>query len=195
MAGLLGLSALLLPGAWAGFRANVSGGLVFGEGGIHNPSSLALLGELGDGLGLASATSGPHPAVAALYGLLVVAVLLFTVAALRRLARGQGGDGEGGSKAPVSTALISICLACLAMGLVLPRFKDYSYMLLLLPAYVIIGQIRRPWIPLVLYGAVMLALTNPLLPIRAEGPLWAYQPFWAAFLVWLFGVEKVLGRP
>ena len=81
-----------------------------------------------------------------------------------------------------------IMMACLTYALVMPRFKTYSFILLLPPAYYLLRRSTR----LPAYGfllAVLLLTVHPPLPVALPfrpvlSHFWLYYPLVLAFLLW-----------
>ena len=78
-----------------------------------------------------------------------------------------------------------IFLACLCYALINVRFKDYSYILLILPTYFIIKTVRINSAGLLLFIASISAanVTLPGAPVVAQF-FWNYYPLFVAYLVW-----------
>ncbi len=94
--------------------------------GITNPSTFVWLQNVLDGI--SAAVSNKAPSGFLIYGtfsLLAAAILFMTWKALKRLKTEPGRNSE---KAV-------IYLFCFTYALIIPRFKDYSFILLLVPAY------------------------------------------------------------
>jgi hypothetical protein len=83
-------------------------------------------------------------------------------------------------------ARFAINIMCLLFALLSPRFKDYSYIVLLVPAYFIMEKavVVRPY-PLIflLCGLSAYHITLPGLE-RLASVLWAYYPLLLAIVVW-----------
>ena len=142
-----GISAALRPDLFAGFLRNAAR---LDDRGSTNPSSLALIRD-----GLERLAGGPVPAHLdwIVYGL----VVLLVTAGFRSVARRQDRLGD---------------LACLflAFALAAPRFKDYSYILLIPPSVYVVVRVLRGLAPRL--AALLLLCTH----------FFAYQS-WVAALV------------
>jgi hypothetical protein len=171
-----GLTYLAAPGLYRDF---LSVAPQLDDRGAINPSTLALLRDLGDVL----ARKGlpvPEAVEWGVYAAFAGGVTLVTGLALRR----RGGED---SRFP-------ILLACLAFALVMPRFKNYAYILLLPPAYFVLRRMVEA-------GAGSLGLILLLLSQTPPAPFglgeairnlfWGYYPWllalglWAAAVAWL----------
>ena len=164
------------PRLTAGFIRSLAGNV--GERGWLNPAALPLAIDVSGLLGRTIRVAASPLAQAALYLAIVVAVLVPTVVTIRRLAR--RGD------APRMDLIVYI--AFLAAGLVLPRFKNYSYMLLIVPTYYIaIRSTRlRAAVPLMLLVCLPVYswITTPAnLALLADYSKWLMAlGAWALFL-------------
>jgi len=168
--GALGLSYALWPDL---FRSFVQGGWSLDERGGINPSSLALLRDAYDyllGRGIVPAWEWLPWAA---YSLWVGAAAFLTW----RSARNR----------PSEDRATSIYLGCLAFALIAPRFKNYSYILLLVPAY----QLLRTRISVRPERALLLLLMvsgSPPVPFgfsTAAGEIIAgYYSLLGALLIW-----------
>lgn len=167
-AGCLGLFLSVLvvsyaaaPGLYGDFLSNLR---ALDERGRHNPSSLAFIS---DGVDLLSGIVGAIPYGAFIvYGLYVLGVLGWTFAVLRKAW-------------PIRARMELVSLAIFLFALVMPRFKDYSYILLVVPTlYALRYAIRSTSWRIVAVAALCL-------------PLFDYQPFiaalgiYVAFLRWI----------
>lgn len=87
---------------------------------------------------------------------------------------------------------IIIFLACVVYALILPRFKDYYYVLLLLPTYFIVKRARniKAYIPLIVLLLLpsILSGETPLPGLKRFSFLlnifWEYHPLVVAYFVW-----------
>jgi len=103
------------------------------ERGHVNPASLALVR---DASALVNTVWGPRVTPAGqtwLYALLAATILVPTLIVVRRVANTEA----------VNRLEVSVYLVLLAYALVLPRFKNYSYMLLIVPTYYIATRSTR----------------------------------------------------
>jgi hypothetical protein len=121
------------------------------ERGIVNPSTLACLREAFDLLAGKTGVMVPQIAQRALFVAFAAAVALLTWRAIR-IKR---------------DSLISIYLTCLVYALIMPRFKDYSYIILLLPAFFILKKMDvKAWAFILL-----LPLLYPVNPANGIVPM------------------------
>jgi hypothetical protein len=143
---------------------------------------------------------GPIPSVGLTltYLSISLAVIVMTLKAVGMLTDTPAGQKE----------LQAILIACLAYGLVIPRFKTYSYMLVLVPCYYILMEAGRRLSAS--HGANRLLLYAPLAGVTvvssayaalygstlAEGVVLGYAPLAALFLAWVIFLNGIgLSRP
>jgi hypothetical protein len=81
-----------------------------------------------------------------------------------------------------------VFLSCAAYALLMPRFKDYSYVLLLVPAYFAlkktVGGLGRVFFFALMILSVPEYVNLPGLKEVFE-QLWRFMPLWAAAAVWV----------
>jgi hypothetical protein len=171
-----GLTFLAAPNLYRDFLS-VAGQL--DDRGVINPSTLALLRDLGD---LLARKGIPVSAVAewSVFAAFAGVIVLVTWLALRR-------HGTEDSR-------LQITLACLAFALVMPRFKNYGYILLIPPAYLVLQKMVKGWAGEL---GLLLLLLSQTLPVpfgfgeTARNLLWGYYPWllalglWAAQVIWM----------
>lgn len=92
---------------------------------------------------------------------------------------------------------LMIFLICLAYALIMPRFKDYSYVLLLLPAYYMIWKVIK--IPSLYLMVVMLMVaSNFPLPFGLSAPIstfiWGYYPLLTTFAIWVLASYAIVKK-
>ena len=159
------------------------------ERGLHQPSTLALLRDgikvLHPGIGLQALTT----ASTVLYAMVCIVVLVMTSRALNILMSGRFRDGDK----------VMIFLACFAYALVMPRFKDYYYIQLLVPTYYIIRYARsvKSYIPFFVL-VILFSILSPESPLPGFKRLnnlmtlfWEYYPLALAFGGWLLYLYEI----
>lgn len=142
--------------------------------GILAPSTYALAQELcaivNAGTGVNLATWAPQ----ALYLAAAAVIVFFSWRAWRR---GGGADGQA-----------TLMLACLVYALVLPRVKDYGYILLIPPAFDMLMRLRRKGapnlVPVVLLAYPMIGMFRLPGLSAVPGLLFNYYPWVMAVTVW-----------
>jgi len=152
-----GVSALVRPDLFAGFLRNVA---ALDERGSANPSTLAVIR---DGWERLAGGWGPTHLDETAYGLVVLLIGLTSLSVARR-------ERQPGY------------LECLAYTLALPRFKDYSYILLIPPSVHVVMNVLQGAFPRVL--ALLLLCTH----------FFAYQSWAAALVLFTVYVAHLLRR-
>jgi Glycosyltransferase family 87 len=179
-----GAAFLVHAGLFPAFLQNVQR---FEETGIVNPSTANLLKSLSM---LISRTTGYEVPAAVrwtVFGGIVVAIIAVSrraYAAARRLPHDE-------------RVWQTVFLACFVYALVLPRFKDYSFILLLVPAF---SVIRRASPAAAQTGLIILAALSAHyghFPVfrRVLDLLWDYYPLALAYLFWGMQVRDLVTRP
>ena len=119
------------PGLTAEFFQSISKN--FGERGRLNPALLPLVLDVTELVQRGSGVPLPPVVQTAVYLVLATAVAVPTALMVRRVAR---------TEAP-NRLEVSVYLMLLAYALVMPRFKNYHYMLLIVPTYYIAVRSTR----------------------------------------------------
>jgi hypothetical protein len=120
----------------------------------------------------------PILAVYAAFALAALIIIWLTGRALSRLKRQPGLESEK----------IVIFLSCTAYALLIPRFKDYSFVLLLVPAYFALKKYSGGLGRVFLFVLMILSIPDTVnLPGLQEifKYVWGYAPLWAAVVVWI----------
>ena len=164
---------LIVPDLFAGFIRNAL--IVVGEKGEVVPSTNKLLaGVVGMLAGMAG--SPPPPVLAsALFLTAAAAVVFFSYKACVRLSLADRDIRP----------MIEVFMVCLVYALIHPRFKDYGYILLLVPSYYIIRN--TSYTKLAPFLFILFIMSNRLmLPIAASvyDIVWTYYPLMVAYCVW-----------
>jgi hypothetical protein len=173
-AGLLAASYALAPELFVAFLDNVRA--LGWEQKEYNPSTWALLLDAGNHfLGALEGIDVPR-LMLTLYGLIAIGVLATSWFVWRRLRCGPA------AMRPVH----EVFLACFSYALLVPRLKNYSFILLLVPAYWVISTHRSPrpffWMFLLLiFPTVHLEL--PLVE-QVQPYLVHYYALLLAYLLW-----------
>lgn len=168
------VTAITMPKLFRDFLHNAS---KLDERGVVNPASLAFVRDVFDLTGL-----GGHSAAAwVTYGLAVVIII---AAVWRALSRGLSVNDADRRR------LLAFAF-CLTYALVAPRFKDYSYILLIPVGYWVISRptYRRYFALLYLFLAAPIAQAA-----RAAGApelIYGYWPLGQALAVWLLFLGHV----
>jgi hypothetical protein len=123
-------------------------------------------------------SAAPRMAVYAAFALVAGLIIWLTGRALSRLKR-QGG---------LEADKIVVFLPCTAFALLMPRFKDYCYVLLLVPAYFALKKYSDGLGRVFLFVLMILSIPDTVnLPGFQEifKYVWGYAPLWAAVVIWI----------
>jgi len=177
---LQAMSYLVFPRLSVAFMGNLAG---LDERGVLNPSSFALLSDGFDFLASELDWRVPAMVPTGVFGVAAAAIVGLSLPRLRMLSRGGNLTG-------------AICLASLVFALANPRFKAYSYILVIVPTYVAVANVSlrtamssriaaiTRGVPvilmMVLSSLYLVAYGNRLV----ESNLLGYSPLVAAFLAW-----------
>jgi hypothetical protein len=159
-----------------------SGSLTFGEIGAVNPATLPLVGDT------ISLFVWPIPKTAALalYLAVVAVVILLTWRTIIRLNSSKVED----------RSILLVFLVCVAYALILPRFKDYAYILLLAPTYFIVRRVNYVVGFAIILGAELVLTATKVPDTHPSG--WSfpfgYYPLVLAYCVWLLYIYTIAGK-
>ena len=166
------------PHLFIDFIANATHSLT--EGGIINPSTFTFIRKLvGVSTGLTDIALLTK--ISIIFYLITASMIVFiSWVALRRLQNTKMHDGEKWI----------IFMACLIYTLVCIRFKDYSFILLIPPAYYLIKRIASIKTHIVLFIAVSLTAVHVTLPglKTVFYLLWNYYPLMITYCLWILYV-------
>jgi len=158
-----------------------SGSLTFSEIGAVNPATLPLVGDI------ISLFVWPVPEAAAfvLYFAVVAVVILLTWRTIIRLNSSEAED----------RSILLVFLACVAYALILPRFKDYAYILLLAPTYLVVKRVGQIAGFAIIFGAELILTATKVPDTQASG--WSfpfgYYPLFLAYCVWILYIYTIAG--
>jgi hypothetical protein len=182
--GLQLVSLALAPGLFRGFLMASSS---LKDHGVVNPSTFGFIQQSLDTLKGHVAGSVIDAASMAIYAVLSAGVALITHRAMRSL-----------SDLPLRRKLmLSICLFCLTYGLIVPRFKTYSYIIVLAPGYFVLiqfgkhlllghrGSALRKWLPLVAVGVLSSIYALAHGTTTVESSFLGYTPLLALAILWV----------
>lgn len=182
----LGIQAgtyLLYPEYLLSFLQNLVSPELQGQG-IVNPSTLALIRQLGQLLeqlsGLTFLTKGQF----VVYGLVIAAIGYESWKAYRHLRNVPHQNQR----------IIEIFLCCMVYALILPRFKDYAYIILIPPTYFILKETKElPAYPF-LFGFTILSASRVYLPEVHVlfSLLWDYYPLFLTYMFWQLYLYYIL---
>lgn len=149
------------------------------------PSTFALLGDLLGQLGMDACPVVAHCIHVVLFFAIAMAILAVTWRACVVLR----------SRHAISREKILIFLVCTVYAVILPHFEDYSYIIVLVPAYAILRRSRPGGLSALLLfmtlsaAGTTLPLVHPLMRIML-----AYSPLILTYLVWGLYVREIASR-
>jgi Glycosyltransferase family 87 len=177
-AGAVFLAYLLIqymiePDLFTGFIKNALE--VVGERGGVAPSTGKMVAAIFESIAKMTGLALPRAFESVVFGIIAAAVIFFSYQACLRLKRAKIEN----------RATLEVFVVCLVYALIHPRFKDYGYILLLVPSYYIIKNIRYTRIAPFLFLLFILS-DRMMLPIAASiyDIIWAYYPLLVAYCVW-----------
>jgi hypothetical protein len=175
---------LIVPELFTGFIKNAL--VVVGEKGGVVPSTNKLIGGIFESIAKIAGVTIPQFFTSAIFLFCAATVIFFSYKACRRL-KLVGFDNR---------ETLEVFMVCLVYALIHPRFKDYGYILLLVPSYFIIKNIRHTQIAPFLFLLFILS-NRMMLPIAASvyDLLWAYYPLLVAYCVWGLYLHEIFARP
>lgn len=146
--GLFVASAAVWPELFSSFLKNARG--LGAEHGENNPSTWAFICDIASWLKIKTGFALPAIIPLAVYTAVVLGVAAVSAKIFLRLRSLEEKKAD----------LWRICLMCLLFALVVPRFKDYSYILLIGPSLYVLASSR--WV-------------NPIVPLAALLAIFSYQ--------------------
>ncbi|NQT39415.1 MAG: DUF2029 domain-containing protein [Planctomycetes bacterium] len=180
---VLAVQYMATPQLLADFWRNAS---ALDERGAINPATLAAVRDVTERLALPSATAW------AAWIVLVTGVAATSWLAWRKLRTEKFADQRQ----------LLLFLTCLSLVLVMPRMKNYSYILLIVPSYYVIARTASIRLQILLFVLVANPLTSFLgqklqtgSPVAERGlmPI-EYYPLLAAYVVWGVCIARILRR-
>ena len=152
--------------------------------GITNPSTYVFLNSVFNRLNQRTGLNLPPVILPAVFLLVAIGIIFISWKAYLRL-----------KQMPVTDrGRLMIFLTCLVYALLIPRFKDYSYTLLLVPAYFVLMNLTEK------KGAVFFFILMILtIPGHANPPgievlsefFWNFYPLVLAYLVWILLMQGI----
>jgi hypothetical protein len=164
---------VMVPELFEGFIKNALA--VVGEKGGVVPSTNQLIASLFESIAKITGLTVPQPLESTIFVVIAAAVVFFSYKACTRL-KHNNIDKK---------AMIKVFIVCLTYALINPRFKDYGYILLLVPSYYIIKNTRFTkfapflFILFIMSNRIMLPIVSSIYDI-----IWAYYPLMVAYCVW-----------
>jgi len=156
---------------------------VVGEPGGVVPSTNKLIGDVFLVLEKMSGVAVPGVIQTAIFGLIAAGVIYLTYRTYVRLNHSETADKK----------MIMVLLVCLLYALIHPRFKDYAYLLLIVPSYYIIKNIRFTKMAPFLFILFVLSNERLVLPVASSimAFIWEYYPLLVAYCVWGIFVYEI----
>jgi len=176
---IMGGSYVADSSAWHAFLQSVKTADEPGQ--LGNPSTLALAREL---IAIVGQKTGLAVDQAVAYVLYAIAVI-FTVGLSLPYYRAVRASGRPDWR------VVVLYLACLVFALIMPRFKTYSFILVVPPALYVLTQSRslRPlWL---LFGMLVLTTSIPFPISPFIQVFWRYYPLLLVFLVWSLLLREI----
>lgn len=170
------VSYALWPQLFMDFLGNLAG---LDERGMSNPSTLPFIRDISEYFsartGLEVSLNIQWLVFCAVASIIIVGSVYF----YNKMKSGNKADKER----------VGIFLLCLAYALILPRFKDYSYILLIVPAYYILTKVENGKVRLLSFALVMV----PSFPVKPAlvNLIMQYYPLILAFYIWLLYITHI----
>jgi len=164
---------LIVPDLFTGFIKNALE--VVGEPGGVVPSTNKLIAGIFEIVAKITGLTMPPAIQSALFIIIAAAVVFFSYKACLRLKRKQIDN----------RAMLEVFVVCLVYALIHPRFKDYGYILLIVPSFYAIKNIHYTKITPFLFLLFIMS-NRMMLPIVSSiyDIVWAFFPLMAAYCVW-----------
>lgn len=158
------------------FKSFISNSMEIDERGIINPSTLAILKDAFDLLAIKTGATVPHFVPSVVFLFVISGILFLSWRSYTGMKFLNGAYREKSA----------IFFACLVYALILPRFKDYSYILLLVPTYFIIKRPVYAKVYVLFFSFTALSVTRVTLPgfPIIFNFLWRYYPLIIAYSAW-----------
>ncbi|MDB4264857.1 hypothetical protein N9893_02200, partial [bacterium] len=164
---------LIVPDLFTGFIKNALE--VVGEPGGVVPSTNKLIAGIFEIVAKITGLTMPPAVQSAIFIVIAAAVVIFSYKACLRLKQAQIDN----------RAMLEVFVVCLVYALIHPRFKDYGYILLIVPSFYIIKNIHYTKITPFLF--ILFIMSNRMmLPIVSSiyDIVWAFFPLMVAYCVW-----------
>lgn len=161
--------------------------------GVVNPSTAALIRDAYAGMSNHAAGAGLASGPGLIYLLAAGAITFVTLMAAAKARVGNSGQ----------ELLLQIFLVCLAYGLVVPRFKTYSYVLVVVPTFYVLMRAghhlrkkhsARPLLafaPLLVVTGISSSYAAVYGPTLVSATALGYAPWAALFLTWLISLTGI----
>lgn len=171
---LMFISFMISPGLFVNFMQNA--GAIY-ERGVRNPATLSLIMDPFQLIAKKTGIIVPAAVPVVIFSIAIITILFVSWRAYRRLSFAKAEDKER----------LLLFLACLVYALILPRFKDYSYILLIVPTYFILKRLDY-WkaAPILFILIIFPSAINASLPgvSLLSLVIWEYYSLFLAYGIW-----------
>ena len=174
---------IIVPDLFTGFIKNAL--IVVGESGDVVPSTNKLIAAILELIAPLTGLTVTEPLGSGIFIIVAAAVVFFSYKACLRI-KHTGADKR---------AMLEVFVVCLVYALIHPRFKDYGYILLLVPSYYIIIHMRHTKLAPLLF--IMFIMSNRMmLPIAASiyDIVWNFYPLMVAYCVWGIFLNEIFSQ-
>ena len=171
--GYLLIQYLVVPDFFTGFIKNAL--IVVGEPGGVVPSTHKLIAGIFEIVSNITGMTIPPAFQPTIFIIIAAVVVFFSYKACLRLKQAQLDN----------RAMLEVFMVCLVYALIHPRFKDYGYILLIVPSFYVIKNIHYSkltpflFILFIMSNRMMLPIVSSLYDI-----VWAFFPLMVAYCVW-----------
>ena len=171
--GYLLFQYLVVPDFFTGFIKNAL--IVVGEPGGVVPSTNKLIAGIFEIVSNITGMTIPPAFQPTIFIIIASVVVFFSYKACLRLKQAQLDN----------RAMLEVFMVCLVYALIHPRFKDYGYILLIVPSFYVIKNIHYSkltpflFILFIMSNRMMLPIVSSLYDI-----VWAFFPLMVAYCVW-----------
>lgn len=152
--------------------------------GITNPATYVFIHKVLNVWGKAKGFTPAPFLLPVMFGVVAIVVCAVSWKAYRRLRRMPENRSD----------LLLIFLACMVFALLVPRFKDYSYLLLLVPAYYCLMHLGSDKGGVLLFILMILTIPGhanpPGLEILSQF-LWQFYPLALAYMIWILILRRI----
>jgi hypothetical protein len=160
---------LIVPGLTQTYIA-MFGKNAIREGGISNPSTYEFIKSIGNMIGIS-------PTVCKIIYVVVLSIIGWGIMKVIYLKTQRDNQ-------PVDLPVV--LFLCLTVIIVLPRFKDYTYILAVAPAYYILQKMKEQHLFYLIFLLAIISSAHVTLPFWKETIelLWSYYPLILVYIFW-----------
>ncbi len=174
---------LIVPDLFTGFIKNAL--IVVGEKGEVVPSTNKLIAAVVEMMAGIAGSPPPQALASAFFLTAAAGVVFFSYKACVRL---RLADTD-------TRSMMEVFMVCLVYALIHPRFKDYGYILLLVPSYYMIKN--TAYTKLAPFLFILFIMSNRLMLPIADSVydiIWTYYPLIVAYWVWGLYLNHIFSR-